>query len=88
VRFVTSDCYVQTREGAVHARTGDAILTGTKGEHWRVPRSQFDEKYHPVAPTEAGQGGRYVALPIRVAAVQMHEPFEVVTAAATGRSIS
>jgi hypothetical protein len=71
---------VQTREGKVHAHAGDAILTGTKSDRWRVSRAKFTEKYEPLAPTRAGQDGRYAALPIRVAAVRMREPFEVILA--------
>jgi hypothetical protein len=73
-------CTVQTREGKVHAHAGDAILTGSKGERWRVSRAKFTDKYQPVAPTRAGQDGRYAALPIQVAAVRMAEPFEVILA--------
>jgi PGDYG protein len=80
VAFASTECTVQTREGKVHAHAGDAILTGTKGDRWRVSRGRFTEKYEPVAPTRAGQDGRYVALPIRVAAVQMREDFEVILA--------
>jgi PGDYG protein len=41
-------------------------------------RARFSEKYRAVPPTAAGQDGRYAALPMRVATVQMREPFEVV----------
>ena len=44
VRFTPVACTVQTREGVVHARPGDAILTGIAGEHWRVSRARFAEK--------------------------------------------
>jgi hypothetical protein len=80
VEFATAEGTVKTREGQVHAHTGDAILTGAKGDRWRVSRAKFAEKYHPVAPTRAGQDGRYAALPIRVAAVRMREGFKVVLA--------
>jgi PGDYG protein len=80
VSFAVADCSVQTREGTVQARAGDAILTGSKGERWRVSHSRFNEKYQPVPPTRAGEDGRYAALPIRVAAVPMREAFEVLLA--------
>jgi PGDYG protein len=80
VAFAAAECTVQTREGTVHAHAGDAILTGRNGERWRVSRAKFTEKYHPVPPTRAGQDGRYAALPIRVAAAQMREHFEVILA--------
>lgn len=77
VRFTAVPCTVQSREGVVHARRGDAILTGTSGEHWRVSRERFAEKYRPVPPTVAGESGRYASLPYRIMAVPMTEDFEV-----------
>src|ERR1700733_2232513 len=80
VRFTPVECTVQTSEGLVHAAPGDAILTGTAGEHWRVSRARFADKYRPVPPTVAGEAGRYVSLPNRIMAVPMGEAFEVLLA--------
>ena len=80
VRFTPVACTVQTSEGVVHAVPGDAIITGTAGEHWRVSRARFAEKYRPVAPTVAGGPGRYLSLPNRIMALPMTEDFEVVLA--------
>jgi hypothetical protein len=80
VRFTPVECTVQTSEGVVHAAPGDAIVTGTAGEHWRVSRARFADKYRPVRPTIAGEAGRYVSLPNRILAVPMSEAFEVVLA--------
>jgi hypothetical protein len=80
VRFTPVACTVQTSEGVVHALPGDAIITGTAGEHWRVSRARFSEKYRPVPPTVAGEAGRYVSLPNRILALPMTEPFEVLLA--------
>ncbi len=85
VKFTSADCTVQTREGVVHARPGDAIMTGSAGEHWRVSRARFAEKYRPVPPTVAGEAGRYVSLPVRVMAVPMDKPFEVLLADGVSR---
>ena len=85
VRFTPIPCTVQTREGVVHARPGDAILTGIAGEHWRVSRARFAEKYQPVPPTVAGEAGRYVSLPNRIMAVRMTEAFEVLLADGVSR---
>jgi hypothetical protein len=85
VRFTPADCTVQTPEGVVHARAGDAIITGTAGERWRVSRSRFADKYRPVPPTLAGQAGRYVSLPNRIMAVPMTEAFEVLLADGVSR---
>ena len=80
VRFTPIACTVQTSEGMVHAEPGDAIITGTAGEHWRVSRARFPDRYRPVAPTVAGEAGRYVSLPNRIMAVPMTEAFEVLLA--------
>jgi hypothetical protein len=80
VRFTPVACTIQTPEGLVHARPGDAIITGTAGEHWRVSRARFTERYRPVPPTQTGEAGRYVSLPNRIVAVPMTEPFEVLLA--------
>jgi hypothetical protein len=77
VRFTAVDCTVHTREGAVHARPGDAILTGGAGESWRVSRAHFAEKYHPVPPTAAGADGAYRSISRTIHAVRMHQPFAV-----------
>jgi hypothetical protein len=61
----------------VHARPGDAILTGVAGENWRVSRARFAEKYVPVAPTRAGADGTYRSVSRRIHAVHMQEPFAV-----------
>jgi hypothetical protein len=80
VRFTPTACTLQTPEGIVHARPGDAILTGTAGEHWRVSREHFPEKYRPVPPTRAGETGRYMSLPNRIQALRMKDAFEVLLA--------
>lgn len=80
VQFTSTACTVKTREGLVHARAGDAIITGTAGDRWRVSRTRFAEKYRPVPPTLAGQDGLYVSLPNRIMAVRMSDAFEVLLA--------
>ena len=85
VRFTPIECTVQTPEGVVHARAGDAIITGTAGEHWRVSRSRFPYKYRPVPPTVAGESGRYVSLPNQILAVPMTQAFDVLLADGVSR---
>jgi PGDYG protein len=80
VRFTPVACTVQTSEGLVHAAPGDAIITGTAGEHWRVSRARFPHKYRAVPPTVDGEAGRYVSLPNIILAVPMTEAFEVLLA--------
>lgn len=85
VRFTPIECTIETKEGVVHARSGDAIITGTAGEHWRVSRAHFAGRYRPVPPTVAGEAGRYVSLPNRILAVPMSESFEVLLADGVSR---
>jgi hypothetical protein len=80
VRFATEPCRLKTREGEVHAHPGDAIITGIAGEHWRVSRARFGEKYRAVPPTVTGEPGRYESLPNEIIAVPMSESFEVLLA--------
>ena len=80
VRFTKDACIVRTPEGAVHAHPGDAILTGNGGHHWRVSSGKFSHKYKPIAPTIAGQSGRYISLPYHILAVQLQQPFDVILA--------
>ena len=77
VQFAPAACTVQSPEGMVHARAGDAIVTGPTGDQWPVPREYFAEKYRAVPPTVDGQPGRYVSLPISIMAVPMSGEFEV-----------
>ncbi|HEY4445143.1 MAG TPA: PGDYG domain-containing protein [Steroidobacteraceae bacterium] len=85
VRFTPVACTVQTPEGLVQAAPGDAIITGTAGEHWRVSRARFPDRYRPVPPTAAGEAGRYVSLPNRIMAVPMTHAFEVLLADGVSR---
>ena len=51
VRFATQPGSVQTNEGLVKVKPGDAILTGINGEHWRVSQERFPDKYRPADAT-------------------------------------
>jgi hypothetical protein len=84
IRFTASACTVQTREGLVEARPGDAVITGVAGEHWRVSRNHFAAKYRAVPPTLDGEDGVYASLPTQILAVSMNEQFAVLLA--DGRS--
>jgi hypothetical protein len=85
VQFASQACAIQTREGLVEARPGDAVITGAAGEHWRVSRAHFPEKYRAVPPTVEGQDGKYVSLPNSIMAVPMPEAFEVLLADGVSR---
>jgi hypothetical protein len=80
VRFTPEACTVKTNEGLVRAQPGDAIVTGLAGEHWRVSRHHFPERYQPVPPTPAFEDGTYVSIARRILALQMLRDFEVLLA--------
>lgn len=80
VRFAQQGSAIDTLEGVVHARLGDAIVTGLFGEVWPVASASFAGKYQAVSPLEMGAPGLYLSLPIEVLAVPMRGPFEVVLA--------
>lgn len=80
VRFAEQVSAVDTLEGVVHAKLGDAIVTGLFGELWPVPGASFAGKYQAVSPLQMGAPGLYLSLPVDVVAVPMHAPFEVVLA--------
>jgi hypothetical protein len=80
VRFTDTACEVHTREGIVKAKPGDAIITGTGGEQWRVSRTRFAEKYRPQPPLAAGLPGVYLSLKYWIHAVPMKKSFEVLLA--------
>ncbi len=77
VRFADQTGVIDTHEGAVQVRSGDAIVTGTRGDRWRVTRARFDDKYRARAATAHGESGGYTSRPYRVLARLMQEPFEV-----------
>lgn len=77
VRFAEQAGVVDTREGMVQVRPGDALVTDPAGHRWRVSAERFAAKYQPCAATVAGQAGAYLSRRCRVLARPMPEPFEV-----------
>jgi len=74
--------HVRTAETAagdagVRFAVGDAIVTGTAGEQWPIPRQQFESTYAPSAGGAFGADGPFhkVAGPVPVR--RMEEPFTV-----------
>lgn len=77
VEFANSEQVIDTLEGPVLSRQGDAIITGTVGERWPVPIEVFHSRYVAKAPTSDGESGQYQSLPRTVLAVQLSTPVEV-----------
>ena len=59
VTFPKAPLDIQTLEGVVACADGDAVVMGSKGESWPVPRSSFFRKYIPMPGVVAGENGRY-----------------------------
>ena len=77
VSFARDDQVCETLEGPVRAQSGDAILTGARGERWPVRRDLFLASYTPVPPTEAGRDGHYVKAPSVSLALRLDREMEV-----------
>ena len=77
VRFAPKGGVLQTREGPVRYRKGDALLTGIQGEQWPVERARFLASYTPAPSVRAEENGLYAKLPRRVWALCIEEPFRV-----------
>ena len=77
VLWAKADGVLQTREGAVHYRAGDALLHDDAGYHWPVQRDRFGARYRALAPTVDGEDGRYIARHQIAHARRMEERFSV-----------
>jgi hypothetical protein len=71
VEFATSDGVCETLEGPVPYDAGDAIMSGTIGEHWPISRAYFMATYEVVPPTPAGSDGQYRKRKIMVWVMQL-----------------
>lgn len=72
VAFAPTAGGLQTLEGVVQVRPGDAIVTGSRGERWRVSAPHFAAKYRAT-----DQPGRYLSRPYEVRALRLEHPCEV-----------
>jgi hypothetical protein len=55
----------------VNAKAGAAVMTGTEGEQWPIPREKFEQTYDVLEPGVAAKKN------IPVFAKEMSEPFQV-----------
>lgn len=77
VEFAPLAGTLDTLEGPVAYRAGDAIVTGVAKERWPIARDKFLKSYEAVGATQAGTAGRYRKKPVVVPARLMQEPFSV-----------
>jgi hypothetical protein len=77
VTFAFEDGVLETREGAVAYRKGDALLQGHEDEAWPVAFQHFQEFYFPIEDTVPGKDGKYSKKAFPTFALQVEEPFMV-----------
>ncbi len=77
VQFATAEGELISREGPNRYAAGDALVTGSTGDRWSVSRARFEARYQPLVPTQAGQDGAYINMPVPVLARQMQHPFRM-----------
>jgi hypothetical protein len=70
-RYAETDETIETKEGSVGAKAGDAIMTGTEGEQWPIPAEKFAQTYDDLGDGTAAKKN------IPVFAKEMSEPFQV-----------
>ena len=70
-RYAEADETIETKEGPVGAKAGDAIMTGTEGEQWPIPAEKFAQTYDDLGDGTASKKN------IPVFAKEMSEPFQV-----------
>ena len=70
-RYAETGETIETKEGSVGAKAGDAIMTGTEGEEWPIPAEKFAETYDDLGDGTAAKKN------IPVFAKEMSEPFQV-----------
>ena len=74
-----------TREGIVRAMPGDAIVTGTAGQQWPVPRQSFERRYQVQGVGTMGGDGNYLSRALPALALHMTRPFTVLLADGVSR---
>lgn len=77
VEFAIRGGILQTMEGPVAYRAGDALMTGVKGERWPVRREEFAEGYLPAGAQPMFADGEYLKRPVVVDAEQRQVAFSV-----------
>ena len=70
VDFATNSGKLNTLEGIVKFKKGDALVTGVKGERWPIDRNKFKMSYKPITPLKFGTPGKYLKNRLPVSAIQ------------------
>ena len=90
VEFARQDGVLETLEGFVRYKAGDALVTGPSGERWPIQAERFAKSYLPVEDSTADATHRFVKRAQVVLALRMSAPFGIRTPGAsdplTGKS--
>lgn len=84
VSFATANGVLETREGPVLHRKGDAIVTGEEGEKWPISLSFFRKTYEPTGKYTFGQDGDYRKIPSTAIALRLTGPRTVALSSGRG----
>lgn len=84
VSFATGNGVLDTREGPVVHRKGDAIVTGDDGEQWPVTLAFFRKTYEPNGKYTIGQDGDYRKIPSNAVALRLTGPRTVALSGGRG----
>jgi len=77
VYFASGDGELQTLEGLVEYKKGDAVVKGVNGEQWPIPYGRFNTTYEPGSLSQAGKNGRYTKKIKKVKALVIKESIDV-----------
>ncbi len=83
VEFARQDGVLETLEGFVHYKAGDALVTGPCGERWPIQAGRFARTYRPVEDSTADATHRFVKCAQAVLALRMSAAFGIRTSGAS-----
>jgi len=85
VDFADHALEIETLEGPVKCKAGDAIITGVQGERWPIERLRFQATYEVLGDgATMFQDGFYRLKPTLVTAKQLSAPMTVELSGARG----
>jgi len=77
VHFASKDGELQTLEGIVKYKKGDAIIKGVEGEQWPISFSHFKTTYESGLLVPLGQNGRYTKRIKKVVALIINKTIDI-----------
>jgi len=84
VKFALTNGVLETREGPVSHKKGDALVTGDDGERWPITLALFRKKYEPVGDYTFGQDGDYRKIQLKAIALRLAGPHSFILSRGRG----